>query len=135
MWLDAVGMKISTSDSDLDADAIHRVQYRPRPPVAAGLDLAAEQTRMAELSVSETTTFRWPFEEDVSQYPAAGIPAIGVWRHKLSDCGLPKALDLLGRSGLKVSHLSWAGGFTGSDGRSLRESVEDGLEAVRTATG
>ena len=88
---------------------------------------------MAELSVSETTTFRWPFEEDVSQYAAAGIPAIGVWRHKLSDCGLPKALDLLGRSGLKVSHLSWAGGFTGSDGRSFRESLEDAVEAVRTA--
>jgi sugar phosphate isomerase/epimerase len=34
---------------------------------------------------------------------------------------------------LKVSHLLWAGGFTGSDGRTYRESVEDGLEAVRTA--
>ena len=88
---------------------------------------------MAQLSVSETTTFRWPFEEDVAQYAAAGIPAIGVWRHKLSDCGLPKALDLLGRSGLNVSHLFWAGGFTGSDGRSFRESVVDAAEAVRTA--
>ena len=50
---------------------------------------------MAELSISETTTFRWSFEEDVAQYAAAGIPAIGVWRHKLSDCGQAKALDLL----------------------------------------
>jgi sugar phosphate isomerase/epimerase len=88
---------------------------------------------MAQLSVSETTTFRWPFEEDVAEYAAAGIPAVGVWRHKLSDCGLAKALDLLGRSGLAVSHLSWAGGFTGSDGRSFRESLEDAADAVRTA--
>ena len=36
-------------------------------------------------------------------------------------------------SGLKVSHLFWAGGFTGSDGRSYRESVEDAAEALRTA--
>jgi sugar phosphate isomerase/epimerase len=88
---------------------------------------------MAELSISETTTFRWSFEEDVAQYLAAGIPAIGIWRHKLSDCGQAKARDLLNGGGLKVSHLFWAGGFTGSDGRSHRESVDDGAEAVRTA--
>jgi sugar phosphate isomerase/epimerase len=88
---------------------------------------------MAQLSVSETTTFRWSFEEDVTQYAAAGIPALGLWRHKLSDCGQPRALDLLRRSGLRVSHLSWAGGFTGSDGRTHRESVEDAAEAIRTA--
>jgi len=88
---------------------------------------------MAELSMNETTTFRWSFEEDVSHYAAAGIPAIGVWRQKLSDCGQAKALELLSRSGLRVSHLFWAGGFTGSDGRTYRESVEDALEAVRSA--
>jgi sugar phosphate isomerase/epimerase len=88
---------------------------------------------MAELSISETTTFRWSFEEDVAQYLAAGIPAIGVWRHKLSDCGQAKAIELLSRGRLRVSHLFWAGGFTGSDGRTHRESVEDAAEAIRTA--
>jgi sugar phosphate isomerase/epimerase len=90
---------------------------------------------MAQLSISETTTFRWSFEEDVAQYCAAGVPAIGIWRHKLSDCGQTKALDLLTRSRLRVSHLFWAGGFTGSDGRSHRESVDDAAEALRTAAG
>jgi sugar phosphate isomerase/epimerase len=33
---------------------------------------------------------------------------------------------------LKVSHLFWAGGFTGGDGRSYRESVTDAAEALRT---
>ena len=88
---------------------------------------------MAELSMNETTTFRWSFEQDVTEYAAAGIRAIGVWRHKLSDFGHQKAVELLAESGLKASHLLWAGGFTGSDGRSYRESVEDALEAVRTA--
>jgi sugar phosphate isomerase/epimerase len=87
--------------------------------------------RMAELSMNETTTFRWSFEEDVACYSAAGIAAIGLWRHKLSDCGLPKARQLLRQSGLKASHLFWAGGFTGSDGRSYRESVADAAEALR----
>jgi sugar phosphate isomerase/epimerase len=88
---------------------------------------------MAMLSISQTTTFRWPLEGDVAGYAAAGIPAVGIWRHKLSDCGLPKTLSLLRRSGLKVSHLSWAGGFTGSDGRSHRETVDDAVDALRTA--
>jgi sugar phosphate isomerase/epimerase len=88
---------------------------------------------MAKLSVSETTTFRWSFEDDVARYAAAGIPAIGAWRHKLSDCGLAKARELLDQSGLEASYLSWAGGFTGSDGRSYRESVDDAAEAVEGA--
>ena len=90
---------------------------------------------MARLSLSETTTFRWSFEEDVLHYARAGIPAIGVWRHKLSDCGEQKAAELLQQSGLAVSHLSWAGGFTGSDGRSFQASVDDAMEALRAAQG
>ncbi|MHC4400560.1 MAG: sugar phosphate isomerase/epimerase family protein [Planctomycetota bacterium] len=88
---------------------------------------------MAQLSVNETTTFRWSFEEDVLSYAEAGVPAIGVWRQKLSDCGLAKAIELLHESGLLVSHLFWAGGFTGSDGRSFRASLEDASEALSTA--
>lgn len=88
---------------------------------------------MATLSVNEATTFRWSFEEDVSHYVAAGIPAIGVWRQKVSDCGEEKAADLLQESGLRVSHLFWAGGFTGSDGRTFRASIDDALDALRTA--
>lgn len=88
---------------------------------------------MGKLSMNETTTFRWSLEEDVSHYAAAGIPAIGIWRQKLSDCGLARAVELLGPSGLGVSHLFWAGGFTGSEGRSYRESIEDGAEALRAA--
>lgn len=89
---------------------------------------------MAQLSMNETTTFRWSFEEDVANYAAAGIPAIGVWRQKLSDCGETKGIQLLAESGLKVSHLLWAGGFTGSDGRSFRASLEDAGEALKTAS-
>jgi sugar phosphate isomerase/epimerase len=88
---------------------------------------------MAELSMNETTTFRWSFEEDLAHYAAAGITAVGVWRQKLSDCGQVHAVELLRKSGLKASHLFWVGGFTGSDGRSYRESMEDATEAVRTA--
>ena len=88
---------------------------------------------MARLSMNETTTFRWSFEEDLTNYAAAGIPALGVWRQKLSDCGEAKGIELLRASPLEASHLLWAGGFTGSDGRSFRESIEDAAEALQTA--
>lgn len=88
---------------------------------------------MARLSINELTTFRWTLEEDVDSYRAAQIPGIGVWRRKVADFGEEKACELLAHSGLKVSNLLWAGGFTGSDGRSFRESVEDALDAVRLA--
>jgi sugar phosphate isomerase/epimerase len=88
---------------------------------------------MALLSINEVTTFRWSFEEDVERYATAQIPAIGVWRQKVSDYGEEKAAELLREKGLKVSNLLWAGGFTGSDGGTFRESVEDGLDAVRQA--
>lgn len=88
---------------------------------------------MASLSMNEVTTYRWSFEEDVVNYAAAGISAIGIWRHKLSDFGEAKARDLLAQHALEAAHLFWAGGFTGSDGRSFRESVVDAAEAVRTA--
>jgi sugar phosphate isomerase/epimerase len=89
---------------------------------------------MAVLSVNETTTFRWSFEDDVAHYAAAGIPAIGVWRQKLSDYGQDRAVELLQQHGLKVSHLFWAGGYTGSEGHSYRESVADTADALRTAS-
>ncbi len=88
---------------------------------------------MAQLSMNEMTTYRWSFEEDVAHYAAVGIPGIGVWRQKLADFGEEKGIELLAESGLRVSNLLWAGGFTGSDGRTQRESISDALEAIRLA--
>jgi len=89
---------------------------------------------MARLSINELTTFRWTFEEDVHRYKSAGVEGIGVWRQKLSDFGEEKGIELLLESGLRVSSLLWAGGFTGSEGRSHKESVEDAKEAIRLAS-
>jgi sugar phosphate isomerase/epimerase len=84
--------------------------------------------------MNEMTTFRWSFEEDVQHYRDAGYSAIGVWRQKLSDFGEERGIELLRDSGLGVSNLMWAGGFTGSDGHSHRESIDDALDAIRLAT-
>jgi len=88
---------------------------------------------VAGLSINEMTTYRWSFEEDVTRYQAAGIQAIGVWRQKLADFGEEKGVELLAASGLQVSNLLWAGGFTGSDGHSYQEGLTDAKEALHLA--
>ena len=88
---------------------------------------------MPTLSMNELTTYRWSLEEDVRRYLAAGYEGIGVWRQKLEDYGEERSIDLLAESGLKVTNLMWAGGFTGNDGRRMAESVDDATEAIRLA--
>jgi len=88
---------------------------------------------MAGISINELTTYRWTFEEDVQHYVQAGAAAVAVWRHKLAEFGEDRGRELLADCGLSVAGLMWAGGFTGSDGRSYRESVEDACEAIRRA--
>jgi sugar phosphate isomerase/epimerase len=84
--------------------------------------------------MNEMTTYRWTFEQDVHEYASAGIQGISVWRQKLSDYGEQRGIELLAESGMRVSSLMWAGGFTGSDGRTYRDSLEDALEALQTAS-
>jgi len=85
---------------------------------------------MTMISMSEITTFRWSLEQDIENYQQAGYRALGVWRQKLSDGDEEAAIDLIYQSGLTVSNLMWAGGFTGSDGRSLEESLIDAKQAL-----
>ena len=83
--------------------------------------------------MNKTTTFQWSFEDDVANYAAAGIRAIGVWRQKVSDCGQQRAVELLREHGVIASHLFWAGGFTGSEGHSHSESIDDTADTLRLA--
>lgn len=88
---------------------------------------------MLRLSVCELSTYRWTFEEDVLQYHAAGYEAIGIWRPKLMEYGEEKGVELLAEHGLEISSMQWVGGFTGNDGRSYREALHDGLDAIQLA--
>jgi sugar phosphate isomerase/epimerase len=88
---------------------------------------------MSLFSMNELTTFRWSLEEDVEHYQHAGYRSIGVWRQKLADRDEERGIEVLAASGLSVSNLMWAGGFTGSDGRTLSESIDDAAESIRLA--
>lgn len=61
------------------------------------------------------------------------MTAIGLWRKKIEEFGEPEAIDAVRKSGLSVTTLSYAGGFTGSAGLQYREALDDGYQAVFTA--
>lgn len=88
---------------------------------------------MARLSLSELTTQRWSFEEDVFEAARRGFDSLGVWRPKIAEFGIEKATELLADQRLGVSSLAWAGGFTGNELRSFDESVSDAFDAVELA--
>ncbi len=87
----------------------------------------------SRLSVCEVSTYRWTFEEDVFRYRQLGFDSLGVWRYKLQEFGEEKAVELLSENQMSVSSLHWAGGFTGGDGRTFRESMLDALDAIEVA--
>ncbi len=88
---------------------------------------------MSTVSISQLSTLRWTFEEDVQAYAARGFKGIGVYRPKLEDFGLDRTVELLAEHALAVTSLSWVGGFTGSDGRAFEDAVADAVNAVRDA--
>lgn len=88
---------------------------------------------MPRISCSQMTTYQWSFDEDVAGCQRAGIRGLGIWFRKLTEFGEERALDLLRESGLTVTSLSCAGGFTGSDGYTFCEAVSEALDAVRLA--
>lgn len=89
--------------------------------------------RMFDVAISQLTTIRWELEQELAHFTEHGFSAVSLWRPKVSDAGIDGTAAALTRTGMRVSSLQWAGGFTGSDGRSFRESVADGAEAIAAA--
>lgn len=85
---------------------------------------------MLRASISERTTFRWDLADELDALQHHGFDALSIWRPKLSDLQIDEARRLLDAAGVRVSSLQWAGGFTGSDGRTFEESLADAAEAI-----
>lgn len=88
---------------------------------------------MLDVAISQMTTPRWELPEELARLDAAGFAAISLWRPKLSDIGPAAAARMISAAGVGVSSLQWAGGFTGGDGRSFAESIDDAVEAIEVA--
>ena len=88
---------------------------------------------MHRLSFSEFSSYRWPIFQETIRYAELGIRRIGLWRSKIDEFGFEATADLLYEMKLTPSSLSWAGGFTGSDGTPHTLAIDDALQAVYQA--
>lgn len=88
---------------------------------------------MNTLSVSQLSTLRWDLDEEARAYSERGFNGIGLYRPKLDDFGVDRAVELLAECELSVTSMSWVGGFTGSDGRAFGDAIKDAVEAIGDA--
>jgi len=88
---------------------------------------------MFHVSISQLTTPRWELPEEIARLADHGFDCLSLWRPKLSEIGHVTAARLLAEAGMRVSSLQWAGGFTGGDGRTFAESINDAAEAIDAA--
>lgn len=83
------------------------------------------------ISVNQITTYHWSFKESLLGLLAGGIPAIGLWNRKILDLETDQAAELVIDSGIKVSTITLAGGFTGCNEYSFDDSIADTIELIQ----
>ncbi len=88
---------------------------------------------MQRVSICQFSTNRWSFHQDILKYASLKADGVGIWRAKINEVGAQEAADYLFEMKLPVSSVHWAGGFTGSEGVSYIESVNDAIESVKLA--
>ena len=90
---------------------------------------------LSRFAVNQITTNRWSLEQDLQFYREEGFEAAGLWRPKFARLeDEDRAIDLVRESGLTISSLSFAGGFTGLNGSSFFDAVDDARQALQLAS-
>ncbi len=92
--------------------------------------MACEARLVMDYSINQITTCSSSLQSDIAAWRAAGIPSIGLWRRKVDEVGEQQAVELIRESGLNVTSVSFAGGFSGSSGFQFREALSDGYQAL-----
>ncbi len=86
------------------------------------------------LSINQVTTrAQWSLAEAIEGYARHGVPAIGIFRDMLDECGLERAVSLIGDTGLKVASLCAGGRFATATKSTWRECIDDNRRAIEEA--
>ncbi|WP_417384445.1 sugar phosphate isomerase/epimerase family protein [Gimesia sp.] len=85
---------------------------------------------MDRISIHQITTYHWTLEESLRGLVSSGIPAVGLWNRKILDLEPTQSAELVIDSGLKVSSVSLAGGFTGYNDYPFDEAITDAIQLI-----
>ena len=90
----------------------------------------ADYTR---LSLNQITTNLWSLADALDGCLRAQLPAIGIWRHKIAEVGLPHSRRLVRDAGLHVSSVCRGGMFPAATAELRAERIEDNRRAIDEA--
>ena len=85
------------------------------------------------LSLNQATVKHLDLGQAVALCARHGIPAIGLWRDRVAEAGLPAAAAMVRAAGLDVSSLCRGGFFTAADADGRAAARADNRAAVREA--
>src|SRR6266702_4287103 len=87
---------------------------------------------ITRLSLNQITTERASLGETVDACARHGVPYVAVWRHKLAETGVARAVRLIRDAGIRVSSLCRGGMFPAATPaeRAARSMVADGIAAL-----
>jgi sugar phosphate isomerase/epimerase len=88
---------------------------------------------LARLSLNQATTERWGILEAVAGCVRAGIPSIGLWRHKVAEIGVRESVRVVRDAGLHVSSLCRGGMFVAADAAGREAALDDNRRAIDDA--
>ena len=90
--------------------------------------------RLSRLSLNTATTKRWTLKQAVDGAARAGLPAVGLWRDRVAEAGLPAAARIVRDAGLRVSSLCRGGFLTAAGPEGRRAAIDDNRAAIDEAT-
>ena len=88
---------------------------------------------IGRLSLNQMTTERWSVPEAVDGCARAGVPAIGLWRHKVAETGLKQSARIVRDAGLHVSSLCRGGMFPAATAAERQARIDDNRCAIDEA--
>jgi sugar phosphate isomerase/epimerase len=88
---------------------------------------------LSRLSLNQITTERLTLAEAIAACRRHHIRHIGVWRHKLSECGLSTAASLIRDNGLSISGLCRGGMFPAPTQPERQQRIDENRKAIDEA--
>lgn len=99
-----------------------------------GRQNSAKSIPAPRFSLSQISTYRSSWEDDLRGLDASPIGAVGIWLPKLAEVENKAVLRRLRETELSVSSVSYVGGFTGSNGESFTQALDHAYETMFLAS-
>jgi sugar phosphate isomerase/epimerase len=90
-------------------------------------------TDISRLSLNQATTEQWSLREAVEGCARAGIPYIGLWRHKIAETGLEESARIVRDAGIGVSSVCRGGMFPAATAAERQQRIDDNRRAIDEA--